>query len=103
MSSSSCTTSELRSSVCTMQYSTKGNPVSICIPVLQDCMLLAAGGVICRDVCDPPLPPKNVARLSVDGQGRSKQLPCSHMQALAEPFQNKPQLSFSSLDISGAH
>lgn len=93
---------QIASSICTMQHSTKANPVSMCTPVLQDCMLLAAGGVICRNVCDPPLPPKYVARLSVDGQRRSKQLPCSHIQALAEPSQNKPQLSFSSLDIPGA-
>ena len=103
MSTTSCMTSKLRSSVRTMQHSTKGYPVSMCTPVLQDCMLLAAGGVICRDVCDPPLPPKYVARLPVDGQWRSKQLPCSHMQALSEPSRNKPQLSFSSLDIPAAH
>jgi hypothetical protein len=63
----------------------KGSP-SACAhtPVLQDCMLLAAGGVIRRDVCNSALPPKYVARLSVDWERRPKQFACSHMLALVK-------------------
>ena len=46
------------------------------VPVLQHRVLLRAGRVVGRDVCDPPLPPDVVAALPVDVQRVAQRLAC---------------------------
>ena len=45
-------------------------------PELQDCVLLAAGGVVCRNVHHPALTPNEVIALPMDVQRFPHGLPC---------------------------